>query len=136
MSCVLSQTVLKRFGPSLVAFKAESANSRWGKVQHSAFLEDTLRGEFFYMKLLPREISLNSPKDLPMIFVALLLGRDVFSIGIRSGMAPAHHVQCSNSATAFRRPDYQQYHGIRQVSYILQIRFQQRKPVINRISVK
>ena len=67
-----------------------------------------------YMKLHPHVmISLNSNKGPPIAFVALLLGCDVFSTSIRSGMAPAHHVQCSNSATAFRRPDYQQYHGIR-----------------------
>ena len=65
-----------------------------------------------YMKLHPRDISLNPPTDPPIAFVALLLGYDVLSTGIRSGMAPAHHVQCGNSATAFRRPDYQQYHGI------------------------
>ena len=68
------------------------------------------------MKLHPRDISPNSPKDPPIAFVALLLGCDVFSTGIRSGMAPAHHVQCSNSATAFQRSDCQQYHGIREVS--------------------
>ena len=63
---------------------------------------------FSYIKLHPRDIFINSHTDPPIALVALLLGCDAFSTGIRSGMAPAHHVQCSNSATAFRRADYQQ----------------------------
>ncbi len=88
------------------------------------------------MKLHRREISLNLSRNPSIAFVALLLGCDVFSTGIRSDMAPAHHIQCSNSATAFRHPDFQQYYGIRQVSYELKTRLQRGKTVINKISVK
>ena len=50
-------------------------------------------------------------------------------------MAPAHDIQCSNSATAFRRPDSQQYHGIRQVRCEFRLKLQRGKTKINRILV-
>lgn len=69
-------------------------------------IEGYLARKKIYMKLRPRDDFPNSLKHPPIAFVALLLGCDVFSTSIRSGMAPAHHVQCSTSATAFRRPGY------------------------------